>query len=77
MLEQAASGLSTEWHESYNPAETFQSDANNFSAFTALYKLPPFLCTISMSFLGDDFNIRLAYIFFASSSLSFSCEWKR
>lgn len=74
MLEQAAPGLSTEWHERYNPAETFQSDATNFYAFIALYKLPLFLCTISVSFLGDDFNIRLAYIFFASSSLSFSCE---
>lgn len=74
MLEQAVSGWSTEWHERYNPAETCQSDANKFSAFIALYKLPFLLCTISVSFLGDDFNIRLAYIFFASSSLSFSCE---
>lgn len=60
VLEQAALGLSTEWHERHNPAEIFQRDINNFSAFIALYKSPLFLCAISMSFLGDGFNIRLA-----------------
>lgn len=51
----------------------FLSKPNHYFCSELFRKLLPFFPDlISASFLGDDFNKRLAYIFLASSSLSLS-----